>query len=245
MDGILSSFSKWFSEKTSSPLYFTYIGFFIAWNWKFFQIIFLESETLFYFPRIEYLSNLEWHPSGAVALDWLVNVIWRMFPPAIFTYFAIVYLPKLHKWALEKYLDSRFERKRIFELKQREYDEWLLNKERQRSKILEDIAATKEKQFLVEKKIEKAMSNEERWELEYEKFEKNKLFYKFKQIIETIYIHKGYIESGMERHANADALAIADTWGLTTYVGGNHNHIELTEKGKIFAKLYLEKHPNL
>ena len=125
MDGFWSSLSKWFNEKTSSPLYFTYIGFFIAWNWKFFQIIFLENENLFLTPRIEYIkSKLIFHtPLYSkiserlnIPIDWLLNTAWHILPPAIFTYLAIVYLPKVHKWALDKYLESRFERKKYLNM---------------------------------------------------------------------------------------------------------------------------------
>lgn len=252
MDGFWSSISKWFNEKTSSPLYFTYIGFFVAWNWELFQIIFLENENLFLSPRIEYIkSKLFFSASFPLAIpvwlhilvDWLLNTALHILPPALFTYLTILYLPRLHKWALNKYLESRFERKKIFEEKQREYDKWFLKQEKDRSRTLENIASLKEQQVETEKKIQKTMPEEEKWGIEYQEFEKSPIFFKFRQIIETIYKHRGYIESGAVRYAEAGVLAMADARELVSYVEGSRNTIELTKKGKFFAKMYLEKHP--
>ncbi len=125
MDGFWTSFSNWFNEKTSSPLYFTYTGFFIAWNWKFFQIIFLESETLFKTPRIEYIDShlyIHVHPW----LDFILNPAWHVIPPAILTYSAIVHFPHIQKWAFDVYLNNRSDRKRMFLTKKLEDDRWLL-----------------------------------------------------------------------------------------------------------------------
>lgn len=252
MDGFWSSASKWFNEKTSSPLYFTYIGFFVAWNWKFFQIIFLENENLFLAPRIEYIKSKLFFSTNFsliipawlhILVDWLLNTAWHILPPALFTYLAIVYLPKLHKWALDKYLESRFERKRMFATKKFEDDKWLLDQEKIHSRTRKDFASIKEQQLEVEKRIQKTMTDEERWELEYQEFEKIPTFFKFKQIIETIYKHNGYVEDSSVRHVEAGVLAVADARGLVSYVDGRRNDIELTKKGKFFAKMYLEKYP--
>ena len=252
MNGFWSSASKWFSEKTSSPLYFTYIGFFIAWNWRFFQIIFLENENLFLTPRIEYIKSEILFSTNFpliipawlhILVDWLLNTAWHILPPALFTYLAIVYLPRLHKWALGKYLESGFDRKRMFERKRFEHDKWLLDQEKIHSKTLENFASVKEQQLKAEERIQKTMTDEERWELEYQEFEKSTSFFKFRQIIETIYKHRGYVESGAMRYVEAGILAMSDARGLVSYVEGSRNAIELTKKGKFFAKLYLEKYP--
>lgn len=256
MDGFWSSVSKWFNEKTSSPLYFTYIGFFVAWNWRFFQIIFLENENLFLTPRIEYIKSEILFSTNFpliipawlhILVDWLLNTAWHILPPALFTYLAIVYLPRLHKWALGKYLESGFERKRMFERKRFEHDKWLLDQEKIHSKTLENFASVKEQQSKVEERIQKTMSDEERWEIEYQEFEKSLSFFKFRQIIETIYKYDGFIVTTEDfqpnRHADAGALALVDTWGLISYSGSNRNAIEFTKKGKFFAKIYLNKNP--
>lgn len=246
MDGFWSSCLKWFKEKTSSPLYFTYFGFFIAWNWKFFQIVFLESASLFQKPRVEYINSELLFSFSNIYVGLIANFIWRVGPPAIFTYLAIVYLPILQKWALSKYLESRFERRRIFETKQREHDEWLLAQEKTREKILEQFVEVKQRQVKSEKEIRATLTDEKKWEMEYQEFEGSQSFYKFRQVIETVYKYGGVIETVKNyqqiRYVDANALAMAHTRDLISYVGGNRNIIELTSKGKIFAKLYLDKH---
>lgn len=251
MDGFWASLLRWFNEKTSSSLYFTYIGFFVVWNWKFFQVIFLESSTLFFAPRIEYIDRelfFHWWMYSGVpywlhGLVFFVNLIanfaWHIVPPIAMTYLSVLYLPKLHKWALAKDIENRFERKRMFESKKLEYDRWLLDQARKESQTLVDIASEKEQQAKVEKKIQETMSDAERWELEYKEFEKIPSFQKFQEVIRTIYEFNGLIVDGYTRHADAETLAMADTWGLISFSSGI---IELTEKGKVFAKLYLDKY---
>lgn len=243
MTEFFSSIQKWFSEKTSSPLYFTYIGFFIVWNWKFFQIIFLESETLFTSPRVEYLAKLDLHIFDFIPFNWTVNLIWHIGPPAFLTYLTIMYLPILQKWALDKYLDNRFERKRIFDIKQLRHNNWILEQEKGDKKTLENIKYVREQKAKVEKEIKKTMTEKERWEFEYPEFEKSPYFYEFKKILEVIYKKSGYIDDGKGPYAPAIALATADSWGLISYNGASRNKIELTEKGKIFAKIFLKQYP--
>ncbi len=96
----------------------------------------------------------------------------------------------------------------------------------------------------MEKIIQAAMSDEELWEIEYEKFEKTSSFLKFKQILDTIYKHQGFFkdEAFDEPYADAGALAMADIHNIVTY-GETKNHIKLTKKGRFFARMYLDKHP--
>ena len=65
-------------------------------------------------------------------LNFILNFSCHIIPPAIFTFLSILYLPRIQKWALEKYLESRFDRKRMFEGKQREYNKWLLGFEKEK-----------------------------------------------------------------------------------------------------------------
>lgn len=253
MDGFWASFLRWFNEKTSSSLYFTYIAFFIVWNWKFFQIIFLESNTLFFAPRIEYIDRellFHWWVYSGVPywLHWLafsVNLIanfaWHIMPPIAMTYLAILYLPKLHKWALAKDLENRFERQRMFQSKKREYDEWLLDQAQKESRTLIDLASEKEQQAKAEKKIQETMSDVERWGLEYGIFEKTAHFYKFRDILITVYQFNGLIQVDGVIHADTGTLAMADIWELVSRARGS-NVIELTKKGRAFAKLYLDQY---
>ncbi|OGG47999.1 hypothetical protein A3D66_02935 [Candidatus Kaiserbacteria bacterium RIFCSPHIGHO2_02_FULL_50_9] len=247
MDGFWSSFSKWSSEKTSSPLYFTYIGFFVAWNWKFFQIIFLEHSSLFISPRIEYISSELSFSLGNPILDFLANDAWHLIPPAIFTWVTIMYLPRVQKWALEKYLESRFERKRMFETKRHEHDQWILSLERKKEKTLESIATSKASQAEKRKTIKGVTTQEELWEQEFEDFKKNHLYPKIRQVTEVLYNNGGKTQKfqsdyGYQRLIDSNILALVHTKGLVTISGsGGSEQIALTEKGKFFVSRYLQE----
>ncbi len=250
MDGFWSSFSKWFNEKTSSPLYFTYSTFFVIWNWKFFQVIFLESESLFNTPRIEYVdSKLLFNLSSSWLPQWLDNLLngplnaaWHIVPPVIFTYLAIVYLPRLHSWAFGIYLKNYFNRKK-------EYREAELEYEKGKTVILKEEAKEKGEQAKQIKIIKTHQTKEDVWDKEFINFTNNKLFSKIQQLINTIYNQSGMTKvynsnRGIyERIIESDFLAIAHAKGLINITGeGNKEKITLTDKGIFFVEKYLEKH---
>ncbi len=155
MNDLVQSISKWFTEKTSSSMYFTYAVFLVTWNWSFFQIIFLEDSSLFYYPRIEYIySNLffdiplllhtpYWFHISAT---FIVNTIWHIIPPGIFTFFAIKYLPTINQKVLRIELGNRFDRKKDFVIARSKYEEWELDEERDREKRLIELSNIKDSQ---------------------------------------------------------------------------------------------------
>jgi hypothetical protein len=230
MSEFWSSFSKWFSEKASSPLYWTYFGFFVAWNWIFFQVIFLEDASLFTRPRIEYLNALSLTPFDISAVDWVINVAWHVLPPVLFTYIAIVYLPRLHKWAFEIYLVRYFERKTMFQERKAEY-------EKKMTKLTKQEAVAKKERAEQEKIIERTKTEEEKWDIEYEKFENGNYQVRFQHVLDCIYEHRGitYNSYNGNRYLSAEDLSLADSWGLVTY-DQKESRITLTDKGKYFAK---------
>lgn len=155
MNDFVQSISKWFTEKTSSSMYFTYAIFFVTWNWSFFQIIFLEDSSLFYYPRIEYIySNLFFDIPLLfhtpywfyISTTFIVNIIWHIIPPVIFTFFAIKYLPTINQKVLRTELKDRFDRKKDFVTARSKYEEWELDEERDREKRLRDLGNIKDSQ---------------------------------------------------------------------------------------------------
>lgn len=263
MDDFWSSLSKWFNERTGSPLYFTYLGFLIAWNWQFFQIIFLESSSLFLVPRIEYISsNLLFH-FEITLLPWWVNLIvinianlfWHLAPPAFLTWIAIEFLPQIQRWALKKYLASRLERKKMVFEDDKEYNEWRLESERSREETLNKIAKVKKRQVATVKEIEKDSSKlKEEWEKDYQKFAKSSLFSKFHQLTWVVYSNgggtfkwdgdRGDFDRTLIPAIDTDIFGFADSNGLIIKRSGILNNkdeerIELTDKGKFFVSKYL------
>ncbi|KKW11184.1 MAG: hypothetical protein UY50_C0019G0012 [Parcubacteria group bacterium GW2011_GWA2_49_9] len=259
MEGFWSSVSSWWSEKTNSPLYFTYLGFLAVWNWKFFQVIFLESADLFSTPRIEYVKSAllfsvpvpESIPiwiSGLI--DWLANFSWHLMPPIIFTYLAIVYLPKLNAWAFDIHLTNHFSRKSAYRVANLAYEKGM---EQSMKEVLESKdrqIQTQQKIQKKEKTLQKTLTDKERWEIEYNEFEKHPLFSKFQEILTSVYKHNGVIEyadtlSFRNKEIlslGADIKAVADAKKLITITDsdGNVTKIALTDKGRFFAEKYLE-----
>lgn len=240
MNELLTSLSKWFSEKANSPLYWTYLGFFVAWNWKFFQIIFLEHESLFTTPRVEYLETLIPAPSGIAILDWGINLLWHAVPPVIFTYIAIMYLPRLHRWAFEIYLKYHFERKTMFQEQKAEH-------ERKMAELTKREADAKKERVEQEQIIEERKTDEERWGKEFRELSAHVLFLQFKQIIDVIYENNGrtvrWSNDHPRRMVNTNVLAFAHSKGLINITSNNDDNevIELTDKGRFFVSKYLER----
>ncbi len=245
MDGFWDSVSIWLKEKTSSPLYFTYIAFFVAWNWKFFQLIFLEDASAFSTPRIEYIDGhllfsfsvpWVWHWIAVVCV-WLANALWHVLPPAIFTFLSIKYLPMVHKWAFGIYVKNHFERKRMY----READ---LEYQKEKTVYTKEVAKEKKEQAKQKSIIKKSQTQEERWDEEYEDFKKDALFQKFQQIVDVVYTNKGetstWAGAAYQRLVGADILALAHAKGLVEISNQNSDEkISFTEKGRYFVKRYL------
>ena len=246
MDELVKSIQIWLKEKTGSPLYFTYTAFLVVWNWKFFFTLFFEDATLLNSPRIEYVAqNLEFHvcnskisiyPWCSIA-EWLTNAAWHILIPVALTYAAIKYLPKLHAWAHKIHVQNHFSRKE-------EWDKQSLDYEQKRTKTLEEEVKERGKQQPAKKAIQKDLTIEERWEEEYEEFSKGRLFKRFDQIIDVIYDNNGYLSGNSNKKlVDSDVLAGAHTRSLISFVDQYRNQIDFTEKGKIFAKKYLDNPP--
>ncbi|HEX8608318.1 MAG TPA: hypothetical protein VF679_06745 [Pedobacter sp.] len=254
MSEVWSSFSKWFNEKTGSPVYFTYIGFFVAWNWRFFQLVFLEDSNLFSSPRIEYLFQKITLSSGVSglagrAVDLLLNLSWKVIPPAILTWFAIMYLPAVHRWALSKYLDSLFDRKKLYKNKEKEYTNWLTEFEKQQARSLESLATVKKTQTKSKRIIEELTTPEEKKKREFEKIKNSPLYSRLNELKRVIYENGGatHVFSGSSyvRTIGADILALAHTNDLISIEGRERTEkIQLTPKGKEFMAWYFETGSN-
>ncbi len=235
---VLSSFLNWLDDKANSPLYWTYVGFCITWNWRFFQVIFLEDSSLFTSPRIEYLDSLSHPLSGMVVVDWCLNISWHLVPPALFTYLAIMYLPRLHQWAFEKYLTHRFERKVLFQRKKVEY-------EKQMAVLTRKEAEAKTKRVEQEGIIERVKTQDEKWQEEFQQIMRQDLLSGFHRLVSVIYQQGGVLPSYRIQEffgSGSEIIAFAGTYNLidTERGEGNSTFIRLTDKGKYLDRLLLE-----
>ena len=240
MNDFWSSFSKWFGEKANSPLYWTYFGFFVAWNWKFFQIIFLEDANLFTAPRVEYLNTLLVSPFEILVVDWFINLAWHVVPPALLTYIAIVYLPRLHKWAFGIYLVHHFDRKTMFQ-------EHKANYEKKMAKLTKQEAVAKKARVEQEQIIERTKTQEEKWRDEFEQIKRPDLLNGFQRLVGIIYQHGGVLyayqieDSSLNNASTIVAFAGTNDLINTEKRESGSTLIQLTDKGKYFSRLLSDK----
>lgn len=224
---IFESLSQWFKEKTTSPLYGTYIFAIIFWNWRFFYTLFFQAQTSLSIPKIEYVEQ-KFLSDGLVQ-----HFLWFLIPPLVITYIIIWWLPIVANLVHKRHLRFYFYRKST-------YDEEKLVYEERRKQILNQLVGIKEQQIESTKKIQKSLTNEERWEEEYNEFTKSNIFQRFEQIIEAVYKNSGYLPNS---NVDSNMIAGADVRGLTTFQDSSRTQIDLTEKGKFFAKKYLDHPP--
>ncbi len=240
MEGFWDSVSKWFNEKTSSPLYFTYIVFFVAWNWKFFQIIFLEDSSLFGAPRIEYMNShllfsfsipWVWHWITAVCV-WIVNSLWHILPPVLYTFLATKYLPLANKWAFSIHVKNHFQRKEA-------YRDANLNYEKGETRKLKEVVQEKQKQAVQKGILAKNQTNEEIWDKEYEELKKTVFFDQFPRLKTMIYESAGLLHGNL----NSSMKAYCDTNGIISIKEDKFSQekASLTEKGRYFMKRYINE----
>jgi hypothetical protein len=240
MEEIWSSLVDWFKEKTSSPIYFTYFALFITWNWRLFHVLFFEDSSLFNVPRIEYVSSfLDFHgqPTNLLwvnqILEFCINIIWHILPPAILTFFAIVYLPKLYFWAYSLHLESYLNRKKL-------YDEKISEYEKSKTRQLKEVATQKVEQVSQIKRIKSTQTQEEKWEEESKNVEKDAQYISSLRAAHNAFYKTGGryttdINSARDQnyrtYLEPRFLSRLDTLGL---IDIGKDGIEFTEKGKFF-----------
>jgi hypothetical protein len=247
MENFWSSLSKWFNEKANSPLYWTYLFFFIVWNWKIFQIIFLEDSSLFDKPRVEYIENYYYlYPTGQIILDTFLSFLYRSIPPAVLTVISIKWLPIIHSWAFDIYTDNLLARKESYRKKELEY-------ESREVKLKKKEATVKTKIFKQEEAINAVKSDEERISEEISNTKDKSLLRGFQGLVKVIYSGGGALavsDFNALRNELVDnyqaILAFAGTRDLIitterSYGQSKTAHIELTEKGKLFSRVLSER----
>ncbi len=230
MTDIIDSIGNWLKERTTSPLYGTFIFSVILWNWKFFYILFWQNEEKLFIPRIEYvqLNILNYQNILSHFLHFLIL-------PIISTYIIIWWLPILSNWAHRKHTEFYYKRKIIF-------DDLRLEYERKEKSNLVSISEIKKEQAEAKKEIAENTTEEDKWIEEFESFKAHPMFSKFSQIIDVIYGNGGrthkLINNQFIRAIYPDVLAFADTRGLiqiTNTASQSQEKIDLTKKGKFFA----------
>jgi len=114
--------------------------------------------------------------------------------------------------------------------------------ERLRVRGEHEILKGKEKNIQIEKKIERVMSDEEKWEIEYKNLSNNDQFYSALDLLKKcIYEFNGYVDtSGFRLPSNH--LAFLDVNGLISFDERSRNLLAATNKGKYFLKKFIQEH---
>ncbi len=235
------------SEKLSSPLYFTYISLSILWNIKYLHVLFVDNHELYSAPKIEYVNKLypfetNWFLHENPVLTELINGVlsfsWHFLPPAILTYIAVKYLPRVHAWAHNIYLTNYFERRKAWDKADLEYQQGLTKKVKQE-------AVEKVEQRNAKRVITRNQTPEEQWEIQFLTFATNpKNIQYLRNAVEAVYRTTGNVttdpaNAGSYRtYMEPDSISRLDTYDLITLNSDASRtwKIDFTPRGKYFVK---------
>lgn len=239
---ILDSFNGVIKKRLTTPIYGTFLLSWIIFHWKFIFSLFFVSEDKIWqatgLLKNDYLSKEFFNFS-----DWYFYVSWIM--PIILTWLIIWKFPK---WisipAFKKAEEEKTEKIIIKINEQKKIETGQIKLQEENIKKIKTVAQKTKK----EKEIEK-LDPTINWKEEFEQFKKHHIFYKFKQIIESLYKHNGRItlftSGGYSRVVGPDILALAHSKELINIKNDKNSIevIELTNKGKFFVSKYLEENP--
>ncbi len=223
------------NERMGSAMYGTFA---ISWcltNWKALFITFFVSQQEIYEKTLllknEYLLSL--YPLQDKT-DILFFALKIFIIPSALSYIFIWQLPKLEFIFFRQHYSNKINKEEEVYKQQKK----LLNLEK---KLLED----KEKNVELEKNIQVEMTDEQKWNIEYEDSKKDEDFKESLRFLqESIYGHHGWYENITMFNYQLDKsqyIAILDVNGLITFSSNNRNQIIATEKGKYFLKKIMNK----
>lgn len=221
MQDFLDSFWEWYKEKTTSPLFATFVFCFVIENWKIFFTLFFQDSVIIGIPKIEYINKYFFGDQGwLLVFDYLkVFLI-----PIIFTYLIIRWLPYISAWAHKLSVLHYFERKGF-------YDRALLDFEKAKNVDLNMLADVKVEQANAIERIEQ--STPEAWERDFKVLEDRLNEVGFSNAIKQIYGEGGFVS-----RMPSSFVAFGDVNGLLEF-NDNRSAVSLTDKGKFFAKKIL------
>lgn len=197
------------------------------WNWKIIYTYFFQVSGVIQVPIVEYIKNLMFFTGNVPWYQDLINELWVIVPPMVFTWLIIKFVPIPNKWAFDLNVKNFYLRKKI-------EDDAKLKYEQSQSIYLKKIADIKQEQSLKKDIIAENTSEEEKWEDEYNFFRKTQWSQNFKEIMDIIYRQQGYI--GNQQNRMSSIISYAHINDLISFTGVQNDTIKLTNKGKFFAK---------
>lgn len=229
---LFSSLTKTAGERMDSSMYGSLIISWCLWNWEFLYItFFVDQDIIFELTdklKIEYLlSQYVWTP-------WYSLGVWSSLKlfilPLLSAYFIVFWLSRIENWFFRETTSHQYAKKR--EMNQQEQ---IFLEETQK------VLKTKVENVEIEKRIETEMSDEEKWDIEYDDaMQDNQFKVKMARLQQVLYKHSGYTSNLLEIPEGSEFLAYFDANGLVTRFKDKTNYVESTEKGRYFMKKYLK-----
>lgn len=242
------TFWEWFKEKTTSPLYLTYIASFVVWNWKFFTILIFQDSTILGMSKVAYIESFIFDklffqflwPSIPFWLNsFLSNRLYELVPPIVLTWFILYLLPpianRVHKDSLKHY----FARQGEYQRQKNQSRQFVLTSKVEEKKLVERTSE-------VRKEIEEAkknLSEEEKWEFEYKLLQERgaNLDIALTNAERIMYGSSGYFNTSGTGHGEfipIGSISLLDSVGLLEI---DSNRMKFTNKGKYFLRLSKSK----
>ncbi|MDD5464396.1 MAG: hypothetical protein PHP62_04555 [Candidatus Moranbacteria bacterium] len=238
-DEAKKSLEKNLGEKLVSPFWGAFIASWLVWNWRVWYVtFFVDSDLLMQSKsvlKIDYL--LTFYP-----VSHLWSIAYSLFPPFLFSYLVVFWLPKITKKYYLKSLEYEYDIKTV-KLKKEEDFLRLEGKKFQAEEIKLEAEENVLKKETAVKKIKSEVSNEELWNSEYEKFKSSKYFNEFNAIKKCLYENGGKTTDNWGASiVGVDIKAYCNVNGIIKMSTDKNNHevITLTEKGIYFMRKYSE-----
>ena len=226
-------------ERFTSPFWG---HFFLSWlvvNWNLVYVaFFVDADTILQKKEVlrnEYLYSLMPQTFLETAAHFLIYpllisafIAWVVSPTVGRAFFKRSSINKREQGSIEKQINEN------------------LNLTRQAQTLVEEQKKLVAQKVELEEESKKAEEENPRifWEQEFEAFKESRLFYKFKQVVDTLYAHQKqlvYVNDYGKRASriDPDMLAYADSHGLIT-IDNSGNRVEPTDKGRFFLAQYSE-----
>jgi len=215
---------------TESVMYGTFVVSWCIWNWGVLYItIFVGQDLIFQktnLLKVDYIAQqYSWN-----GWWWFLSFSRLLVFPILSTFLIIWGLSIIDFKCFSKHQKN-------IALKENEalrIKESLLIKEQ---KVLE----RREKNVGIEKKIQKEMTNEDRWNIEYSSVKDTASFQKaLIALKECLYQHSGTLDDSYGFRMASDTVAYLDVNDLIEFNKNSRNDITATDKGKYFLKKYIQ-----
>ncbi len=228
MEELAKSFAVWLKERTSNPIYFTFLFYVLICSWREAYVLFFEDAALLVVPRIEYIQRFN---QGAYG-----DFMWHALVPALLTFVTVKYLPWVYTWAHRHHLKHHYERLAVADEERRNY-------EVSKARYVAEVAEAREQQAKDEERIQASMSEEEKWD---EEFAESVVDTEFVEALNNAYrvvygkdghytINKGE-NPDFRMYISPKSLSILETNGLVTLSRDNNSRAAFTQKGLYFLK---------